>query len=886
MPINAGAVGIQPLGPQRPASGIDGVQRRNDGTSGGFRPQTEVSLKTAIDDIAATLGRIAAQEKFGVERLPSNIGQVVRNILQQSLSMEETLAQGIGSTIESQRFSTEQLSIFARMLAQIGALAEKGFSMELSDETKALLTQFKNLIVASEGGRAFEPVLMSKAAFELVDSKTPEQLPPALLEMFTQPGQSSEPAQFLRQLVDLLMPKPRADGNSAQVQQQGAAQQESARPTAMQQRLNVTYRQFDAPYSQTNQSAPVQNNAAPNSPAQTSQPVQQPAAGQSQVSEPVSNQPATANIQQPVQNNAVQNSPASPAQQNFSTANQQPSAGQTPSPTPVQTQAPPATANISNQPAAEQTANFSAQNSSAQSTPTANIQAPTAEQSPVSDNRVLQSPASNHQAPPATANQSAPLQNNAAPNSKAQISQPVQQPAAGQTPNVSNQPMTASQPTTAQGQSQPAPLQTSNNQPTAAVAEKDSPVSQPPVSNQQAQPSTANQPAIGQTANQPAANIPTPNQPANQQPVAQNFSTTNQPAQPTPTANQPAPQPANIQNQPAQPTPTANQSTPLQTPNIQNQPAQSTPTANQQPANQQPAATVPRDDFSINLPKKPQTSPVDEDFIARQRELMAQMQFAKTQLLQQPIQNTPQTTDALKNLAQFLMRNPASAESMSQRETTLLQNFVNNQQTVLPRDEARHLQNLLRLCQQNVPAVVQQAAAQHKLPDLPRLWAFMQLCDMASLPAHMPALALKRAAREVSDFSNAIRQSMSGDNTTVQNQRSFQMMLPLYLGENISSYPTYLSVYDETARDKDTGVEKKETWLRICVLTDNIGAAELIFRVYEKTQLDMRFYFSEGEVAEDFKSYVASLRDFIGGTNFSIGEIRIGSIGEKMLLAQ
>ena len=346
MPINAGAVGIQPLGPQRPASGIDGVQRRDDGTAGGFRPQTEVSLKTAIDDIAATLGRIAAQEKFGVERLPSNIGQVVRNILQQSLSMEETLAQGIGSTIESQRFSTEQLSIFARMLAQIGALAEKGFSMELSDETKALLTQFKNAVVSSEGGRAFEPVLMSKAAFELVDSKTPEQLPPALLEMFTQPGQSSEPAQFLRQLVDLLMPKPRADGNSAQVQQQGATQQESARPTAMQQRLNVTYRQFDAPYSQANQSAPVQNNAAPNSPAQISQPVQQPVAGQ------------------------------------------------TPSPTPVQTQAQPATVNISNQPAAEQTANFSAQNSSAQSTPTANIQAPTAEQSPVSDNRVLQSPAS------------------------------------------------------------------------------------------------------------------------------------------------------------------------------------------------------------------------------------------------------------------------------------------------------------------------------------------------------------------------------------------------------------------------------------------------------------------------------------------------------------
>ena len=156
MPINAGAVGIQPVSPQRPAGNVDGVQRRGDGASAGFRLQTEISLKTAIEDLAATLGRISAQEKFGVERLPANIGQVVRNILQQSLSMEETLAQGIGSTIESQRFSTEQLAVFARMLGQIGALAEKGFSMELSDETKALLTAFKNLVVTAEGGRSLE----------------------------------------------------------------------------------------------------------------------------------------------------------------------------------------------------------------------------------------------------------------------------------------------------------------------------------------------------------------------------------------------------------------------------------------------------------------------------------------------------------------------------------------------------------------------------------------------------------------------------------------------------------------------------------------------------------------------------------------------------------
>ncbi len=256
------------------------------------------------------------------------------------------------------------------------------------------------------------------------------------------------------------------------------------------------------------------------------------------------------------------------------------------------------------------------------------------------------------------------------------------------------------------------------------------------------------------------------------------------------------------------------------------------------------------------------------------------MQEAKTLLLKQPLQNTPQTMDTMKSLAQFLMKN---SQTMTPRDAALLQNFVNNSQKMMPEAEARHLQNLLRLCQQNVPSTVQQAAVQHKLPDLPRLWAFMQLCDMANLTSKMTPRAFKRAGRDVSDFANIMRNFTSSDNSTVQNQRSFQMMLPLYLGENATSYPTYLSVYDENAKDPETGVEKKETWLRICVLTDNIGAAELIFRVYEGNQLDMRFYFSEIEAAEDFRAYVSNLRDSIRGTNFNLGEIRIGSIGERML---
>ena len=188
--IDSGATGIRPIDRRQMPSGPDGVRRQDDGGgSGGFRPQTNVSLKTAIQDMAATLGKIGAEEKFGIQKLPQEVGEVVKNILRQSLSVDATLAKGIGSTIESQRFSADQLMLFSRMLVQVGTLIEKGYSMELSDETQALLSNLKNTVVTQEGGDSLEPVLMSKAAFELVDAKTAEQLPQALYEILSQLAQ-------------------------------------------------------------------------------------------------------------------------------------------------------------------------------------------------------------------------------------------------------------------------------------------------------------------------------------------------------------------------------------------------------------------------------------------------------------------------------------------------------------------------------------------------------------------------------------------------------------------------------------------------------------------------------------------------------------------------
>ncbi|MBR3051392.1 MAG: hypothetical protein IKG61_08085, partial [Selenomonadaceae bacterium] len=270
---------------------------------------------------------------------------------------------------------------------------------------------------------------------------------------------------------------------------------------------------------------------------------------------------------------------------------------------------------------------------------------------------------------------------------------------------------------------------------------------------------------------------------------------------------------------------------------------------------------------------------VSEDFINRQEEMRIQMELAKSAMLRQNLQNTPRTNDTMKSLAQFLLRN----SDTTPRDSVLLQNFVNNSQQMMSEAEARHLQNLLRLCQNNIPLTVRQAAVQQNLPDLPRLWAFMQMCDMANVTSKMNARAFKRAGKDVADFTTAMRHAMTAENSVVQNQRSFQMMLPLYMGDNETSYPTYLNVYDETTKDEETGEDKKETWFRICVLTDYIGAAELVFRVYEENHLDMRFYFSRIDVAEEFRStYLDSLRKSLRETELSVGEVRVGGVGERM----
>ena len=694
-------VGIRPVDRPQSTGSTDGVNRREDGSgSSAFSPKTNVSIKNAVDDMAGILAKISSNQAEAVDKMPEDLQKMIQNVMKQAFSLNESLGQGLGSTMESQRFSMDQLGTLSRMLSQLGNLAEKGTTAEVSDTLQALLTNLKTM-VGTDSSASLEPVLLTKAAFELLDTKDVSDLPEQLQQLLAslQPqGQTaamtageSSPMAFLKQLVQYFMPRPAADSaagastaeqNTGGTAQNGQAAQQAAGNTAASQ--TATQNAPNTANTQNGQQSSGQNTGnGSNAQSQANQ------AGQSAAQTGTANQPGTAGqMQQP---ETAQNQPG----------------------------------NTAGQPAGQQTAGNAAQ----------------AEQQPEGA-RTTQT------------NLPGQLQNG-------QSGQGAQ--------------------TTANGQN----------------------LQQPQGSQQGTAGQTAAQPGQEQAASQPGQSSP---EQANGQ--------------------------ANAQSQVQENNPLLRQQS-------------AAPGANQQAENM------------------PQQSAANQ---------------AKTQLMMQTMENTTQAMDTMKSLAQLLLNDA----ELTQKDTTLLQNFVNGQSSQLSEKDAKQLQTMIRLCQANIPAAVQQAAVQQEIPDLPRLWAFMQLCDM-SVAKKMNARQLKRAGKDVATFVTSMRNAMGGENSNVQGQRSLNFMLPMYMGEE-STYPSYIHVYDEKQQDPETGEMRKETWLRICVLTDNIGAVELTCRVYNDSQLDMRLFFSDTDTANEFREQVDSLKDSLKDSTLKLNDLKIGAAGERRFI--
>ena len=248
-----------------------------------------------------------------------------------------------------------------------------------------------------------------------------------------------------------------------------------------------------------------------------------------------------------------------------------------------------------------------------------------------------------------------------------------------------------------------------------------------------------------------------------------------------------------------------------------------------------------------------------------------------TQTAQQEIPQLPnnqQVVDSFRNLAELLLKD----SNLTAKDMTLLKNFVNSSQTQFSQQDAKQLNLLLKMVQSNVPAAIQQAGQQPGMEGLPKLWAFLQLADLGSLK-DLKAKDFKNANKEIKTVVSSLKSSISSEGSyQADGQKSISFVMPLYIGEGGHSYPAYINLYDEPEHEDECGRKRKDTWFRVCVLTDNIGAVDIVCQLFEGNNLNLRINFSDNEIVKDFGEYLPDIRKALYDTSIHLNDLRVGTV--------
>lgn len=248
-----------------------------------------------------------------------------------------------------------------------------------------------------------------------------------------------------------------------------------------------------------------------------------------------------------------------------------------------------------------------------------------------------------------------------------------------------------------------------------------------------------------------------------------------------------------------------------------------------------------------------------------------------TQTAQQEIPQLPnnqQVVDSFRNLAELLLKD----SNLTAKDMALLKNFVNSSQTQLSQQDAKQLNLLLNMVQSNVPAAIQQAGQQPGMEGLPKLWAFLQLADLGSLK-DLKAKDFKNANKEIKTVVSSLKSSISSEGSyQADGQKSISFVMPLYIGESGHSYPAYINLYDEPEHEDECGRKRKDTWFRVCVLTDNIGAVDIVCQLFEGNNLNLRINFSDNEIVKDFGEYLPDIRKALYDTSIHLNDLRVGTV--------
>jgi hypothetical protein len=100
--------------------------------------------------------------------------------------------------------------------------------------------------------------------------------------------------------------------------------------------------------------------------------------------------------------------------------------------------------------------------------------------------------------------------------------------------------------------------------------------------------------------------------------------------------------------------------------------------------------------------------------------------------------------------------------------------------------------------------------------------------------------------------------------------------VPLYFGDGQTAYPAHIHIFHQEQEDKkNPGKRATETWLRICLETENIGLVETAFHLFDGHTLDVKVQFADQEIAEGFADSVDVVKAQLGQLPLTLGDFSV-----------
>lgn len=191
------------------------------------------------------------------------------------------------------------------------------------------------------------------------------------------------------------------------------------------------------------------------------------------------------------------------------------------------------------------------------------------------------------------------------------------------------------------------------------------------------------------------------------------------------------------------------------------------------------------------------------------------------------------------------------------------------------------LERAVRQFGAQVPPDVAQTALKSNLPDLPKFWVLLKTMEAGEWN-ELPAQAQRKAADVVRELASSLQRPSVWEADVKTEHSLLTFTNTLLFDPQGTPYPMYWHLYHQQQKDaqgRDTG--EFETWLRVCLETENMGTVDVVFRYYDEKALDVRLRFEGEEGADAFREVLPEVRQAVGELPFELGDIWVSRGGKK-----